>query len=319
VSSRADIRILITGGAGFIGSHHVDACLAAGYEVAVLDNLSTGNRSNLQGKDVEIFEVDLLDKTSLARVFSEFKPTHISHHAAQVSVRRSLENPYADAEINILGLLNLLQLAQEAKIEQFIFASSGGAIYGENEAHVPSPENAPTQPTSPYAIAKLASEYYINFFATKAGFKATILRYANVYGPRQDPMGEAGVICLFLDRFVAGSPTIIYGTGEQVRDFIYVEDVAAAHLAAIEKNESGIFNVGSGELTSVNQIHQTLSTIWRSQTGQTIAPATQKEPIPGEIFWSSLDVSKARNELAWQAKTSLEDGLNKTVTWFLGT
>lgn len=310
------VKVLITGGAGFIGSHQVEACLAAGYEVAVLDSLTTGKAANLQGLNVQLFQVDLLDREKLEKVFQDWQPTHVSHHAAQVSVRRSLEDPRFDAEVNVLGTINLLQLAKRFGVQQFVFASTGGAIYGENESHVPANEETLAKPTSPYAIAKLASEFYVNYYATQVGFKATILRYGNVYGPRQDPAGEAGVVCLFLDKFKANTPATIYGSGEQVRDFIFVKDVAMAHLAAIEKAADGVFNIGSGAVTSVNSMHEALAKVWQTQTGQTIAPVIKKEPIKGEIVWSALDVTKARDVIDWQVGTDLEQGLVETISWF---
>lgn len=317
MSELKELKILIVGGAGFIGSHLVDSCLAAGMRVGVLDNFSTGRKVNLLGKSAEVFEVDILNKEELAKVFKEFKPQIVSHQAAQVSVRRSLIEPAFDAQTNIIGTINLLEQVKANQVQQFLFASSGGAIYGENESRLPALENTLPKPLSPYAIAKLAAEFYIKYFSVNSGFKSTIFRYANVYGPRQDPLGEAGVISQFLGRFAAKEVTVINGNGEQVRDFVFVKDLAQAHLKAIQQSAVGTINIGSGEVKSVNQVHQQLRSIWQQATGQDV-PETKFAPaILGEIFWSSVDTNLAQEQLDWRAQTSFEAGLEQTVDWFL--
>ena len=311
-------RILITGGAGFIGSHLVDSYLKDGYTVAVVDNLATGHLHNLNGKPVRLYQSSILDD-ELDQIFAEFQPTLVSHHAAQVSVRRSLTDPNFDATTNILGTIAILNLAQRYKVSQVLFASSGGAIYGENTEQKPSVEATVPQPTSPYAIAKLAAEHYCHFFAREYQLPITILRYGNVYGPRQDPAGEAGVATLFLEKLAKQESAIIYGSGEQVRDFVSVTDVAAANLAASNQPIGELirtYNIGSGSVTSIKDLYQKLSRVWQTETGQTILPPTKKPAIAGEIIYSSIDITKAKAELGWQPTKDLDIGLTELVHWF---
>lgn len=307
---------MITGGAGFIGSHLVEAYLTAGYQVAVVDNLSTGHRSNISSAAVKLYEIDILDFDQLKTVLADFKPTDISHHAAQVSVRRSIEDPAFDARTNVIGTINLLRLAKEFGVGHFIFASSGGAIYGESPDHQSRAERDTTKPLSPYALSKLAAEHYIDYYNYHLGLPTVALRYGNVYGPRQDPAGEAGVITLFLDRFRQNQPTTIYGTGEQVRDFIFVEDIVRANLAASKQTATGRYNIGAGQLTSINQLYQMMAAEWHSQTGQRVALPAYGQAIAGEVFWSALAIKLADDELDWRPTVKLEQGLKKTIEWF---
>lgn len=301
------LRILVTGGAGFIGSHVAEAFLDAGHRVAVLDNLSSGNQENLPQK-ARFFETDITDKDAVGKVFSEFKPQVVDHHAAQISVNRSVREPSFDAEQNILGTINLLQASASQGAERFIFASTGGALYGDAQV-IPSPEDTPVMPLAPYGIAKASAEHYIRFFSAQHGMKAVVLRYANVYGPRQDPLGEAGVIAIFSLRVLEGKEFLIYGTGEQTRDFIYVEDVARANLAALD-GEPGTYNIGTGEQTSINRLAQEFAKV---NPGLKI---TRRDSRAGEVSRSALDASKARAGLGWSPRVLLDEGIGKTFRWF---
>lgn len=312
----ADKRILITGGAGFIGSHLAEAYLNNDWSVGIVDNFSTGKKANLNGLDVEIYEGDILDPKWLESVFERFQPSHVSHHAAQVSVRDSLNDPANDAAINIIGKLHIADLASKHKVKQLIFASSGGSVYGESPRRQPSRESDPTQPLSPYAIAKLAGEHYLNFYQRHHNLPVTILRYGNVYGPRQDPTGEAGVITTWLNKFQNDEPATIHGTGDQVRDFIFIDDLVAANQAATNNRVLGTFNVASGQITSVNQLYELVAKAWQTAGGQNPKPATMGPVVPGEVTWSQLDISNAQQQLDWQPQTSLPTGLEGTVIWF---
>lgn len=307
----------MTGGAGFIGSHIVDHYLTAGWAVGVIDNFSTGLEANLAGKNIQLYRVDITDQSALTTAFADFQPTHLSHQAAQVSVRRSLIDPVFDAKVNIVGTINLIELAKRHKIKQFIFASSGGAIYGDSPERVPAAEDNELQPQSPYGLSKLAAEQYLGQ-AAKQGLPITILRYANAYGPRQGAAGEAGVIPIFLERWQKQLPAIIYGDGEQARDFVCVDDIVAAHALVTEQAAFHCFNIGSGQTTTVNQLHQFMATAWQTKTGQAVLPAEHQAPIAGEVRWSGLNMKKISDRLGWRPLTGLSAGLEKTVTWFLG-
>ncbi len=307
-------RILITGGAGFIGSHLVDAFLADGYTVAVIDNLSTGHRHNLEAKPAQLFEIDIADRETVRRVVAEFKPTVLSHHAAQVSVRHSLNRPGWDAAVNIVGTINLLEAAVESAVNQFVFASSGGAVYGERTEGANSEADA-VQPLSPYGLSKAAAESYIQYFCRTAKLPATILRYSNVYGPRQTAAGEAGVIAIFLEQLHNKRPLNVYGTGEQSRDFVFVGDLVRANLRAVSEQARGIYNISSGQTITINQLAQQCCQIWHDLTGQTPAPALYQPPIAGEVFRSEVANQRAQTVLGWQPTTSLTDGLMATALW----
>jgi UDP-glucose 4-epimerase len=250
------MHVLVTGGAGFIGSHIVDACVDRGWQVSVIDDLSTGDRANLNPA-AAFHEADLRDVATMHLV-EKIRPDVISHQAAQVDLRKSVDDPAADAEINVIASIRLLQAAVNAKVKRFVFASSGGAAYGE-PLTVPQTEDHPFHPMSPYGCAKVAVEYYMSAFREVHGLKTVAVRYANVYGPRQSALGEAGVIAIFADRMARGESVTINGDGEQTRDFVNVADVAAANIAAIERDVTGAFNVGTGIETSVNEIYRLIA------------------------------------------------------------
>lgn len=304
------MRILVTGGAGFIGSHVVDAYIQAGHEVAVLDNLSTGRRE-LVHPQARFYKVDLRDGRAVREVLEEFRPQVVNHHAAQASVVVSLENPVEDAQNNIIGSIHLLEACRRVGIEKFIYISTGGAVYGDPEPEaLPVSEDYPPRPLSPYGAGKLAVENYVRLYALNLGFRYTILRYGNVYGPRQDPLGEAGVIAIFLHRIATGQPCIIYGNGHQTRDFVYVEDVARANLLALERGDGGIYNIGTGQETSVLEVIHHLRRAWDGNGEVEFAP-----PRPGEVFRIALDVRRAARELGWRARFSISQGIQAYVEW----
>jgi UDP-glucose 4-epimerase len=298
-------KILITGGAGFIGSHLAEGFLQAGYQVVVVDNLSTGNLSNVSPQ-AAFHQMDIRSPEFMALVQAE-QPHIISHHAAQMSVLASLRDPADDASNNILGSLNVLASAQ-AVGAHLIFASSGGTVYGEPQ-QLPAPEDCPLLPLSPYGISKMTFEHYLRISAVPH----TILRYANVYGPRQNPHGEAGVIAIFGQKMLQGQPTIIYGDGEQQRDFIYVQDVVAANLKVIESRKCGVYNIGTGQVTSVNELHHAMRQELPNAGLPTYTPAKT-----GEVYRNILDCRRAQQELGWQAQTDLASGLRATIAEMRG-
>ncbi len=311
------MKILVTGGAGFIGSHVVDEYISLGHEVVVIDDLSSGKKENLN-LNAKFYQVSIMDYEKLKEIFEKEKPEVINHHAAQIDVRRSVQNPQYDANINIIGSLNLLELfinlwGKEIENKKFIFASSGGTIYGECEDNNPPDENFPHRPESPYGCAKLSIEYYLGYYTKIYKLKTVSLRYANVYGPRQDPYGEAGVVAIFTNAMLKDQPVYIYGDGEQTRDFVYVKDVAKANVKCLyfDNFEKLVLNIGTGIQTSVNSLFNLIKTL----TGY------QKEPIykpsrPGELFRSYLNCNLAKKILGWQAETSLLNGLMYTVEYF---
>ena len=302
-------KILVTGGAGFIGSHVVDLLVAQGYDVAVLDDLSTGHASNLNPA-AKFYQMDIRSP-QIREVFEAEKPDYISHHAAQMDVRRSVEKPLFDADVNILGSINLIELAREFEVKRFIYISSGGAAYGEPE-QLPCDELHPVNPICPYGASKHTVEHYLYMYHVNYGMNYTVLRYPNVYGPRQDPHGEAGVVAIFTGKMLAGEPVTINGDGEQTRDFVYVGDCAQAnHLALTTDHQPGIYNLGWGRPTSINEIFSTLAKI----TGYTL-PAQHGPAKVGETRHIYLDASKIKKDLGWVPTISLEKGLEKTVAYF---
>ena len=312
--------VLVTGGAGFVGSHVVDAYLGAGYRVVVLDDLSSGKRSNLRD-DVPFYEADLNDP-SVVEILRSEDVRWINHHAAQIDVRRSVADPGHDARINIQGLLHLLEAAVETGVEGVVFVSSGGVVYGEPD-ELPVGETYPKGPLSPYGVSKLASEYYLYYYHRVHGLPYVALRYGNVYGPRQDPHGEAGVIAIFSGLLLEGKTPTIFGDGEQVRDYVYVGDVAQANLRAQGQLEGGLsppqavdepaYNVGTGAGTSVNELFRQLASI----TGFDGRPDYGAERA-GELRRIYLEIDKAEREIDWCPETSMEDGLRRTVEFFRG-
>ncbi len=303
------MRILVTGGAGFIGSHVADACLAAGHEVAVLDDLSTGREANLNPA-ARFHRVDVRDREAVAAVMARERPEVLSHHAAQMDVRRSVSAPVLDAEINLIGLLHVLEEGRRHGLRRVVFASSGGTVYGDAR-RLPSREDDPTEPVSPYGVAKLGSERYLHYYAVVHGLSWLALRYANVYGPRQNPHGEAGVVAIFTTRLLAGEAPVINGDGRQTRDYVFVADVVRANLLALTGDASGVLNIGTGIETSVLALAARIA----EATGVPI-PARHGPAKPGEQARSVLDPGRAGSALGWTPTTSLTDGLAETVAWF---
>jgi len=306
------MKILITGGAGFIGSHVADACLEAGHQVVVVDDLSSGNLANLNPA-VKFYQLDIRDP-ALDEVFAAEKPDVVNHHAAQISVPRSITEPLLDAQINILGLVNVLENCVKHHIKKVIFISTGGAIYGEAEEY-PTTEDYPPQPLSVYAINKFAGENYLRFYQHQYGLEYTVLRYANVFGPRQIAQGEAGVVSIFVEKLLQDSAPTIYAYPDDpegmIRDYVYVKDVVRANLAVLDRGSNEVFNIGTCEETTTSQLYKTI--LW--QLGKKIQPL--KGPArKGDLRRSMLDNSKAFKELGWSPIYSLEDGIRETVTWF---
>jgi len=304
------MKILVTGGAGFIGSHLVDRLILEGHEVAVVDNLSTGKRRNLN-RAARFYKMDI-QSWRLPRVFRRERPLVLMHLAAQMDVRRSVEDPVFDAQVNILGTLNVLEQAVRHGTRKVVFASSGGAIYGEQDVF-PASESHPTWPLSPYGISKLTGEQYLAYYRRISGIHYVSLRYSNVYGPRQDPEGEAGVVAIFTQKMLNGEQPIINGNGRQTRDFIYVDDVAEANLAVMGKEVEGIYNVGTSEEISINELFRLLAELTKSGCKELHGPAKK-----GEQVRSVVDTRKLRQELGWDPRVSLREGLARTVEYFRG-
>ena len=304
-------RVLVTGGAGFIGSHVADAYLAQGHRVWVVDNLSSGRLENVS-PGIEFVQMDIRD-AALDDLFESVGGFDVvNHHAAQIDVRKSVMDPALDAGINVIGLLNVLQNALKHGTQRVIFVSSGGVVYGEPDVR-PTPETAPKGPFSPYGVTKLTAEYYLHYYHRVHGLEYAAVRYSNVYGPRQDPFGEAGVVAIFSTRLLEQQPLTIFGDGEQTRDYVYVGDVVAANMAVTEAElwpATGIddrgFNVGTGVETSVNRLAEEMMAVAGRRVEVKYAPAR-----PGELLHSSLDNTKLRG-LGWAPGTSLSDGLRNT-------
>jgi UDP-glucose 4-epimerase len=298
------VAVLVTGGAGFIGSHVVEALAARGEDVVVLDNLSSGKRGNL-ADDVDLVEGDLRD--GLGGLFTRVKPTVCFHLAAQIDVRVSVAQPDFDADVNVLGTVKVLEAAREQGTK-VVFSSTGGAIYGECEG--PAPEDAPRRPIAPYGTSKLAAEEYLSTYNRLYGTGHVSLRYGNVYGPRQDPHGEAGVVAIFFNALLGGSAPKVFGDGAQTRDYVYVGDVARATLAAADR-DGGVYNVGTGRETSVVELLGLCQQIAGTSFEPEFAPAR-----PGELQRAVVDPSRAVDELGWRPERSLEDGLRETWEFF---
>ncbi|MFQ5890803.1 MAG: NAD-dependent epimerase/dehydratase family protein [Gemmatimonadota bacterium] len=310
-------RVLVTGGAGFIGSHVCEAYLEAGWQVTAIDDLSSGRRENLPG-DVRFLELDIRSP-ELAGLFEDGRFDVVNHHAAQIDVRISVRDPRFDASVNVDGLLNLLESARRSGVERFVYISSGGVVYGEAD-ELPVHEVAPKRPLSPYGVSKLAGEHYLYFYRKVHGLPGVALRYSNVYGPRQDPHGEAGVVAIFSNRLLERAPLTIYGDGEQTRDYIYVTDVAKANLVASEIDlpdpraiDDVAFNVGTGMETSVNELASLMMRVSGREVEVERAP-----PRPGELERNALDVSRLR-AAGWAPGQSLEEGLSLTYVDLAGS
>ncbi|ACX73455.1 NAD-dependent epimerase/dehydratase [Methanocaldococcus vulcanius M7] len=297
--------ILVTGGAGFIGSHIVDKLIENNYDVIILDNLTTGNKNNINPK-AEFVNADIRNKDLDEKI--NFKDVEVViHQAAQINVRNSVENPVYDADVNILGTINILEMMRKYDINKIIFASSGGAVYGEPN-YLPVDENHPINPLSPYGLSKYVGEEYIQLYNRLYGTEYAILRYSNVYGERQDPRGEAGVISIFIDKMLKNQRPIIFGDGNQTRDFVYVGDVAKANLMALNwKNE--VVNIGTGKETSVNELYKVIA----NELNYNNKPIYDK-PREGEVYRIFLDVKKAQN-LGWVPDVDLKEGIKKVINW----
>lgn len=301
-------KVLVTGGAGFIGSHIVDLFVSEGHEVVVLDNLHTGKRENLNPA-ARFYEADLRNAEQVAQIFETERPAIVSHQGALANVRDSFGDPVGYVATNVVGTLNLLDAARRYGTRKLIFASTGGAIYGNAEL-VPTNESYPANPLDPYGISKLAGEHYISSSHHNDGLEYCVLRYANVYGPRQDPFGEGGVVAIFANRMLNGEQTIINGDGKQERDFTYVGDIARANFLAATQGH-GICNIGTGVGADINTIFRVLASVTAYQLPETHGPAKG-----GEVRISVLDASHAKAELGWEPMVSLEAGLAKTVAYF---
>ncbi len=302
------MRVLLTGGAGFIGSHVADQLLAHGHEVAVVDDLSSGKRENVP-EGVVFYERDIRD--GCTGIFEEFDPEALCHQAAQMDVRRSVREPVFDADVNVIGTLGLLGDCVRYGVKKIVFASTGGAIYGEQQ-EFPALEDHPQYPVSPYGVSKLAGERYLHFYHVQYGLPYAALRYANVYGPRQDPHGEAGVVAIFSGNLAADKVSTINGTGEQTRDYVYVEDVARANVLALEGDiVSGAYNIGTGIETSVNELYESMRKISGKDLPPEHGPAKS-----GEQSRSSVDPSKAARALGWRPETERAAGLEETLRFF---
>ncbi|MFH1404685.1 MAG: NAD-dependent epimerase/dehydratase family protein [Patescibacteria group bacterium] len=301
---------LITGGAGFIGSHLCDALIGRHIKVVVVDDLCTGRRENVN-PNAKFVKLSLTNP-QFPLLIKRVKPDVVFHLAAQINVRESVNDPQKDAKTNIMGSLALLQACTESNVKKIIFSSSGGVMYPTNK-RPPYQEKQTTDPISPYGISKRSTEMYLEFFYQTFGLPYVALRYANVYGPRQNPKGEAGVISIFAKNMLDGKPVVINGNGKQTRDFIYVSDVVRANIVAMQRNATGIFNIGTGRQTDVNVLFKKIKAMTGSDIVKRYGPAAI-----GEVMQSALDCRRATNILGWKPGVKLEDGLKKTIAWFAG-
>lgn len=301
------LTVLVTGGAGFIGSHQVDALAAAGYKVVIVDDLSTGMKDNLNAK-AKFYELDVRDD-ELADVFKKEKPDFVFHFAAQMSVNQSVADPVFDADVNILGSLNVLENCVKYKVKKIMFSSTGGALYGEAE-QIPTPEEYPCAPVSPYGIAKMSVENYLRFYFNQFRLKYGIMRYANVYGPRQNGQGEAGVIAIFIEKMLKGEQPVIHGDGHQTRDFVFVEDVVRANMLVFESEAVDTYNVGWGRQTTMNEIFQLIKREFNSSLEE-----KHQDIFSGQRV-SCLSSEKLHNDLNWVPEVTMEEGIKETVEWF---
>lgn len=301
------MKILITGGAGFIASHIQDAYIAAGHEVAVVDNLVSGNKRNLNSQ-AKFYEEDI-NSPKIQEIFKSFKPDLVNHHAAQMDVRRSVSDPSYDAQVNVLGFINLLEAAKNNGVSKFIFASSGGAIYGEQD-YFPADEKHLRKPASPYGLTKLVGEEYLALYERLYGIQHVALRYANIYGPRQNPHGEAGVVAIFCQKLLAGQIPVINGDGKQTRDYVFVSDIVKANVTALNPQLTGIYNIGTGLESDVNDLADILAKL-AGKGHFEHGPAKA-----GEQRRSVIDASQASKILNWKPEVKLDEGLKQTFDWF---
>ena len=311
------MRVVVTGGAGFIGSALVDQLVKRGDQILVIDNFSAGSEKNLEeaknasAKELVIENCDIRN-IETTKLITDYGPSVIFHLAAQVDVRASVEDPLNDLETNLVGLIRVLEGGRKAETTKIVLASSGGTIYGEPEAkQLPLNEDAPWNPLSPYGVSKLAGGLYVNAYSSLYGLRGTTLALANVYGPRQDPHGEAGVVAIFAGKLLNGEPCTIYGTGMQTRDFVYVDDVASAFVASIESGDGKLLNIGTGTETSIQYLYEEMALA----SGIESAPEKGAERS-GEIERSALDPSLAKKILGWTPQTNLRDGIHSTLGWF---
>jgi UDP-glucose 4-epimerase len=302
------MKILVTGGAGFIGSNLVDALIKEKHKVVIVDDLSTGFEKNINPQ-AKFYLADIADAKMMKRIFELEKPEIINHHAAQIDVRKSVEEPIFDAQVNVIGSINLIQQAVAHKVRKFIYISTGGAIYGEPQ-FLPVTEDHPINPECNYGITKHTVEHYLYLYNLLYGIKYTTLRYPNVYGPRQNPLGEAGVNAIFIHQMLSGITPTIFGDGEQLRDYVFIEDIVQANILALDKGDNSAYNIGTGIGTSVNQIYRELQKIIGFQHEPKYAP-----PRQGEIYKIYLNADKARRELDWNPRVSFAEGLMHTVEW----
>lgn len=302
------MKILVTGGAGFIGSHVVDAYIAAGHAVIVIDNLSSGQLSNLNPQ-AKFIEADITDKNTIQAIIDTEKPEVINHHAAHIQVGNSVRNPQFDAENNIIGLLHIMEAAKDAGVKKVIMASTGGAMYGNKPT--PFTEEMREEPLSPYGVSKRAGELYLNYYHQQYGIPRVVLRYANVYGPRQNPHGESGVIAIFSEYIAEGKQPVINGDGTHTRDYVYIDDVVRADLMALETDFTGELNIGTSTETSTNDVfHKVVA-----EFGVDI-PEEHGPERPGEQATSSLSYEKAKQVLGWVPQVGFDEGVKKTVEWY---
>ncbi len=302
------MKILVTGGAGFIGSHIVDRYLALGHEVVIVDNLATGRRSNIN-PDATFYEISITDAEALREVFETQRPEVVNHHAAQMDVRRSVAEPQFDAETNIIGTLNLLEAGRAVGTRKFIFASSGGAIYGEVE-ELPASEDVPLRPISHYGASKLAGEVYLGLYERLYGIETTVLRYANVYGPRQNPKGEAGVNAIFANMMLRGERPTIFGRGDKTRDYVFIADVVEANVLALERGAGEVLNIGTGVQTTDQEVYDAVAAAVGFDE-----PPIYGDERPGDVRHSCLDASRARAVLGWEPTVEFREGVRRTVEY----
>lgn len=303
------MKILITGGAGFIASNVADAYIKAGHRVVIVDNLFMGDMRNVN-KKAKFYKADIRSAAEISRIVKKEKPDVINHHAAQISVPDSVKAPVFDAQINVFGTINMLEAAKDNKVKKFIFVSSGGTVYG-SKVKLPATEDNPLTAESPYGISKVTGEHYVRFYAAQHGFKYTILRYSNVYGPRQVPHGEAGVVAIFINKMMKNEAPIIFGGGKCIRDYVFVGDVAAANVAAIKKGDNEAFNIGTGVKTDVNQLYSTVQKVMGFKQKAKDAPARL-----GDLPANYLDAKKAGRLLGWKPKVDLVKGIKATYEYF---